>query len=133
VKPTPDAIKKAVGWWASKLVFCKNQGISDEERTNPSSVGYQWAERLMSETKPKVTADQIEAFKSLLTATLEAWHPKAHICLNVDYQPCKALADALNGAGIENAMGVLPIKTAMVIEGDKAEVAYGYGAEYVTL
>lgn len=132
-QPTKVAIEKAVEWWADKLRSCKNSGLSAAERRNPASGAYQMAEMLMTATKPKVTDEQIETFKSLLASTFKSWPAGAHIWLDVDYHPDRALADALAGAGIENAMGVLPIKTSMWIEGDKVSVRYGYGADEVQL
>lgn len=94
-QPTKVAIEKAVEWWADKLRSCKNSGLSAAERRNPASGAYQMAEMLMTATKPKVTDEQIETFKSLLASTFKSWPAGAHIWLDVDYHPDRALADAL--------------------------------------
>jgi hypothetical protein len=125
-----EVIRKAVDWWADKLIACKNSGLSSEERSDPANRGYQMAEALMALTKPKVSQEQIDKFKNELTRVLENYKPHS---LMVDYNPDGWLTQSLEAAGISSDMGVLPIKTRMHIEADKVEVSYGYGAEYVAI
>jgi len=121
---TPQ-IEAAVNWWADKLRFCKQSGLSAEERRDPANQGYQFAEILMTISKPSVTDEQIEKFKQSLAAQIENNRIRT---LSVDYDPDRTLADALIAARIPDDKGTLPIKTTMWLDDGKVSVRYGYGA-----
>lgn len=123
----PLYIKVAVDWWADKLSFCKQSGLTEEDRKNSDYNYYQAAEVLISMNKPKVSNDQIEEFSRQLTKFLTDFQ-RDSIILSVDYNPDYILSQALEFSKIPNETGVLPIKTVMWINNDKVEVKYGYAA-----
>jgi hypothetical protein len=122
--------KKAIEWWADKLVHGNNSGLSDAERRSGENEAYAIAEMIMTATKPKVSDEQLQKFKESLARQLEELRPRT---LAVDYGPDTILAKALADAGVKNSMGTLPIKTVMLLDDDKVSVMYGYGAPEVEL
>jgi hypothetical protein len=130
---TEGQITAAAQWWADRLVNCRHSGLSAEERRDPENYGYQIAEMLMTVQRPKITDEQIEKFKGALVAKLsEDTYDANYGWLDVDYGPCKLLADALEAAGIPNN-STLPIKTTMHLHDGLVDVRYGYGAATQTI
>lgn len=126
---TPEQIDAAVEWWAARLRSCRHSGLSAEERRDPSNHAYQIAEMMMTVLKPRVTDEQIGAFKAALSERLTADTYEARYgVLDVDYGPCRMLRESLEAAGIP-ANHTLPIKTIMWIRDGAVRVRYGYGAK----
>lgn len=131
-KLTDEQIEKAAQWWADRVCAPTFSGLSNEERRDPRSRGYQVGEIMAAMLTKPVATDERERFVAALKEELQAEDYNPHFGLNVDYHPCSTLQNAAKKASIplEN----FPWKTYLVFgEGGIVKAASGYGTTLMEL
>lgn len=125
-------VRVAAHWWADRL----REGAKQDAADGMINAFATWA----SGTIPQPTTEQIDRFEVALADELESfldtteWDPdrpdwgSCYRCVDVDYGPCRELANAIEAAGISRLH--LPIKTTMRIDPGRVQVGYGYGAPF---
>jgi hypothetical protein len=132
---TDEQITKAIEWWMNALRKPTFSTLSPAERRDPREIGGALAEMLAITTHQDVPEEKIAAFGKALEKGVrkELENTQREVFLDVDYHPCALLADALDKAGIQNRVDVLPWKTRMWIGPLHVRVSCGYGAAPVQI
>lgn len=116
-----EQIGAAVNWWANAIANPKF------DNGDPSFTGCMCMAMAIT-LKEGISEEQVEKFKEELKKELGD-EAACYRGLNVDYDPDKALCDAMSAAKIPTTNA--PWKTNMVFCADGSiKVSYGYGAEY---
>lgn len=125
----PTYVTVAVDWWANAVCNPKFDNGDD------SQVGETMAmmAMLLGNSGEQLSQESISTFKKCLGEAimqdLEKFHKE--ICLEVDYNPCIALAEAAQVAGISK--NKFPWKTRMWVSNTEVIVRTGYETKYKTL
>lgn len=129
---TSGQVESAANWWADRVCAPVFDGLSDEERKDPSSKSYEHSEMLASllvvDVKESTRDKFIDALKNILSD--DDFGPRGG--LHVDYHPDGNLAKAAKTAGIPGTN--FPWKTNMWFTDDgrvKAGCGYGSAIEYI--
>lgn len=134
---TKEQARKGGKWWAEAIVHPQFKTLSDQERSDASSIGAAMAEGLAGilADKNPVTREEADRFAEVFEKVLsETGHPYFHQGVSVDYGPDGVLAAIAEEAGIGNKLASFPWKTHMFFHDDgTVKVAHGYGAPFVTL
>jgi hypothetical protein len=129
---TEKQIEKAAKWWADQVCKPTFSGLSDEECKDPRNRAYQFAEVMASILTEPVDGDQRQQFIDALKEELRSPEYNPFWGLDVDYHPCRTLANAAAKAGVP--LTNFPWKTHMRFTEDGAvEAALGYGAPMETI
>ena len=115
----PPYVKAAVSWWADVLQHPRQDNGEESLSIFLDMLGGPHA--------PQFTPEMVAVFRSRLAANIEseiAEYGEAY--LEVDYNPCLALAEA--GEAIGLGPFDFPFKTRMLVSPTKVSVSYGYGA-----
>lgn len=119
----PEYVKVAVDWWANAIVSPK----FDNGEALPSILSF-----LMGSVK-EYSQEDIKVFKETLAKGIIKEMKKWNRCsLDVDYHPCRVLAEAGSLIGVNDMTGY-PCKTNMRITEQEVSVSAGYGASWETL
>lgn len=114
-------VKSAIDWWGNAITSPKLDNGSD---MNPFVL------IMAGNLTQKYTEEEIALFKDTLAEEiLKDIRVYGRCCLEVDYNPCHALAVAGNKIGVEPLCGY-PWKTTMYISEKQVEVSPGYGEKY---
>lgn len=111
-------------WWADKVRGGSRFDNGDESQmgTTVSALAV-----LLQSRAPAAGDGAVMEFERLLRETIQKDLTERGCCwLDVDYNPCRPLAEALTAAGIQK---MLPWKTSMRVWPTGVEVREGYGAE----
>lgn len=120
----PPYVKAAVDWWAAVLQHPRQDNGKESLSIFLDMLGGPHA--------PQFTPKMVAVFRSRLATNIEseiAEYGEAY--LEVDYNPCLALAEA--GEAIGLGAFDFPIKTRMLVSPTKVSVSYGYGATAQTI
>lgn len=122
-----DAVIKVVLWWSEKsFKAALNQNNGDNSREG--GMAFALMNTLAMDIQNKTTPEQIKKFEDKLTQLLmgvahESNHMKS---LEVDYDPCRFLGEAMQHAGINSKC--LPIKSwTRISDTNVAYAKYQYG------
>ena len=116
-----DVCKAAAKWWRDVISDSKfDNGDASEVGLFTKTLAYMLAD------KNKATKEQLDSFEEELCKILLT--EENHVCLMVDYNPCKMLCDVANLSNISTSL--FPYKTLMDINFDNGTifVKNGYGA-----
>jgi hypothetical protein len=129
---TDRQIEVAVEWWTERLKSPSFRTLSDCERRDPTQNAAGFAEMLAVLAHEEVETNKIDRFKEALRDVIgknaDHW-----LFLGVDYHPDYLLQQALDAAGIEFSMTVLPWKTGMHFSDGGVQVSEGYGTPYTEI
>jgi len=120
---TKDQAIVAAKWWSEQLAA--------PEFNNAKSGNLELAVLIRIAHVP-VEKEKVAEFEKTLAVYLEG---ECHRMIEVDYDPCQVLQDALDAAGVDSlGLGyVLPWKTRMWFEDGGVQVSTGYGVKKADL
>lgn len=121
VELTEDQVKTAAKWWKDQL---KSPVFDNGDNSFTGFFTSTMAHMVAEQYRP--TEDQIERFGEILERKIAEENPDY---IRVDYGPCQLLYDALEEAGMDTSVDLLPWKTCMWLRNGAVKVALGYGAE----
>lgn len=120
----PEYVKVAIDWWANAIISPK----FDNGEALPGVLSL-----LLTGAGKEYSQEEIKIFKNALAkGIVEEMNKLNHCSLDVDYHPCRVLADAGNLIGV-NSMTGYPCKTNMRITEQEVSVSAGYGASWEIL
>lgn len=122
-----DDIKLCVSWWSKFLKEDFEFDNGDKSQSTFANIN----KHLMD----MPTIIQIAVFENSLFNIIKN-NLKRNLdvlFLEVDYDPCNLLRQALEDAEIKFNFSILPCKTSMIISEKKIEVKQGYGAQFINI
>jgi len=115
----PKYVKAAIDWWANAIVSPK----FDNGEALPAFFSF-----LMAGAAKEYTPAEIKTFKEALAkGIMDEMSMYGRCDLDVDYHPCRVLANAGNLIGVNDMTGY-PCKTYMSVSVNEVIVRAGYGA-----
>ena len=118
-KVYPENVRVAVDWWANAVISPK----FDNGEELPGILAF-----IAAGAVKQYTPEDIKLFKATLAEGISRELKEYGRCtLDVDYNPCRLLAEAGSKIGIDGLTG-FPWKTYMLVNSDRVTVTAGSGA-----
>lgn len=121
-------IDRAVEIWCRSL---HNPKFDNGDKSFNGFMGQSLAQMNIDADKSKIDGmeQRIESFRTELAAAIKSeLKERSYVWLDVDYSPCKILADAAEKAGIPHSL--FSVKSGVTLNPGHAAASFGYGAEH---